>query len=44
MNGKHYEWDWFFVSMAKRIFIECGKKKDDIISSINFFLYLNNYM
>ena len=33
-----------FCFSGKKNFIERGKKKDDIISSINFFLYINNYM
>ena len=33
-----------FCFNGKKDIIERGKKKDDIISSINFFLYLNNYM
>ena len=42
MNGKHYEWDWFLFQWQKEYLLNAGKKK--IISSINFFLYLNNYM
>ena len=33
-----------FCFNGKKNIIKHGEKKDDIISSINFFLYVNNYM